>query len=678
MRRLPTLALCLTLTGVPLRPLAAQSEGSVEQLAPLLRAEDIRQYDEALFENALSQPDPLVRQTALRAIGRIRDLAGEPLLIDALRDRDSTLVSEAAFALGQLGDTAAVSALVSRLSDPGLLLPTATVEIVTALTKIGGPSAGAACASALNGLGFAGDTVRQHTAALACLREGWRLGANAPLKELRGYLTADDDGARAAAYYAIGRLGQFEDAPQMLAGLHDANKFVRTASARTLISRYADSASLDRATTARQLGQVASDEDPGVRIQALRSIGTYRGVSVASMLAPQLADAVPNVCVAAAQAMGAAGDTAGVRPLAALLDGKGTFAIRRAALVALARLSTAEFRNRAAAWSASSDWRERAAAAEGWGQSQPFDTAQLIKVLADKDPRVVAAALGAWSDAVTGSDPALLAASRRLVTSQDPVIRSVATDVIGRVADAADVPALTRAWAAAAHDSIPDAAISVLGAMQAIAGAGESGHHAALAGFVETTPRPTDYLLRRWAAEHWPELADHWGPAGPVEVRRSLQDYRELALKFLAVAGTDQMPHVFIETPKGKIELELLGPQAPLTVSNFLRLVDRHYFDNQRWHRVVPDFVAQAGDPRGDGWGGPGWAIRDEINPVRYGAFTVGMALSGPDTGGSQWFITLSPAPHLDGIYTVFGRVYAGQGILLRLAQGDLITSIHR
>jgi cyclophilin family peptidyl-prolyl cis-trans isomerase len=92
----------------------------------------------------------------------------------------------------------------------------------------------------------------------------------------------------------------------------------------------------------------------------------------------------------------------------------------------------------------------------------------------------------------------------------------------------------------------------------------------------------------------------------------------------------------------------------------------------------VPDFVVQAGDPRGDGWGGPGWSIRDEVNPVRYGAFTVGMALSGPETGGSQWFITLGPAPHLDGTYTVFGHVYAGQGILLRLSQGDLITSIHR
>jgi cyclophilin family peptidyl-prolyl cis-trans isomerase len=93
---------------------------------------------------------------------------------------------------------------------------------------------------------------------------------------------------------------------------------------------------------------------------------------------------------------------------------------------------------------------------------------------------------------------------------------------------------------------------------------------------------------------------------------------------------------------------------------------------------VVPNFVVQGGDPRGDGWGGPGEAIRDEINPRRYKSYTLGMALSGPDTGGSQWFITLSPQPHLDGSYTVFGQVTVGIPVLLRLTQGDRIRTIRR
>ena len=113
-------------------------------------------------------------------------------------------------------------------------------------------------------------------------------------------------------------------------------------------------------------------------------------------------------------------------------------------------------------------------------------------------------------------------------------------------------------------------------------------------------------------------------------------------------------------------------------MANFLRLVDRRFFDGNRWHRVVPNFVVQDGDPRGDGFGGPGGAIRDEINLNRYDGPMLGMALSGPDTGASQWFINLSPQPHLDGTYTVFGRVVGGTGSLVRITQGDLIRTIRR
>jgi cyclophilin family peptidyl-prolyl cis-trans isomerase len=90
----------------------------------------------------------------------------------------------------------------------------------------------------------------------------------------------------------------------------------------------------------------------------------------------------------------------------------------------------------------------------------------------------------------------------------------------------------------------------------------------------------------------------------------------------------------------------------------------------------VPDFVVQGGDPRGDGFGGPGYTIRDEINRLRYGRGTVGMALAGPDTGGSQFFITLSPQPHLDGGYTVFGEVESGLDVLDKIEAGDRIEKV--
>ena len=113
-------------------------------------------------------------------------------------------------------------------------------------------------------------------------------------------------------------------------------------------------------------------------------------------------------------------------------------------------------------------------------------------------------------------------------------------------------------------------------------------------------------------------------------------------------------------------------------MQNFLRLVDRRFFDGSRWHRVVPNFVIQDGHPRGDGNGGPGWVIRDEINRQRYDRGAVGMALSGPDTGGSQFFATHSPQPHLDGGYTVFGHVTQGYDVLDQIVQGDRIRRIIR
>ena len=114
-----------------------------------------------------------------------------------------------------------------------------------------------------------------------------------------------------------------------------------------------------------------------------------------------------------------------------------------------------------------------------------------------------------------------------------------------------------------------------------------------------------------------------------------------------------------------------------MTTWNFAQLARRKFFDNTSFMRVVPNFVIQGGDPRNDMNGGPGYAIRDEINLQKYTRGAVGMALSGPDTGGSQFFITHSPQPHLDGGYTIFGRVYDGMnGVVDQTERGDRVVTI--
>ena len=130
-------------------------------------------------------------------------------------------------------------------------------------------------------------------------------------------------------------------------------------------------------------------------------------------------------------------------------------------------------------------------------------------------------------------------------------------------------------------------------------------------------------------------------------------------------------------TAVGRFTMTLDSEAAPIAAWNFAQLADRGYFNGATIHRVVPNFVVQDGDPRGDGYGGPGYSIRDEINPLRFDAGVLGMASDGKDTAGSQWFVTLSPQPHLDGRYTSFGRVARGfREIVSQMRPGDVVVSI--
>jgi cyclophilin family peptidyl-prolyl cis-trans isomerase len=132
-------------------------------------------------------------------------------------------------------------------------------------------------------------------------------------------------------------------------------------------------------------------------------------------------------------------------------------------------------------------------------------------------------------------------------------------------------------------------------------------------------------------------------------------------------------PRIRFTTSKGEFEIILYPKKAPATVSNFIELVNAGFYNNIYFHRVVPGFVIQAGDPRGDGWGGPGYSIPCEYNDIFYERGVVGMAHAGKDTGGSQFFITHTPQPHLNGRHTAFGRVVYGLEVIDRIEIYDRI-----
>ncbi|MFI5210807.1 MAG: HEAT repeat domain-containing protein, partial [Gemmatimonadales bacterium] len=458
----PALLLCIASLGVTL-PLRAQAGAAVEQVAQLLAAEDARRYDETTFGVAMAQPDPLVRRVAARAIGRIGSPDGLPLLVRALADDDSTVQTEAAFALGQLADSEALPALVNRLSEPRPLLASTVAEIVAAIAKIGGPAAGAEFRALLGGSGLS-DEGDRWIATSAVVRESWRLGRDAPVDQLLPYLETDSTLTRVAAFYTLGRLRAVSAGNRMLAGLRDPHPQVRAWAARTLTRAYADSARLGHAGVIGQLGQACADDDAGVRIQAARSLGSFRGESVRGFLGPLLLDQMPNVAVAAAEALGAAREQAAAADLKVVASGKGFFALRRAALLSLARTDSAAFAQAQGPWARSTDWRDRAAAAEGWGLTGGSDSSAMAAMLADRDLRVVGAALQGWSDATTDPSPRLVAAARVLLTSSDVAVRSLSADVLAREADPADVAGLVKAYRISALDSVPDAAFSILGA----------------------------------------------------------------------------------------------------------------------------------------------------------------------------------------------------------------------
>lgn len=133
-----------------------------------------------------------------------------------------------------------------------------------------------------------------------------------------------------------------------------------------------------------------------------------------------------------------------------------------------------------------------------------------------------------------------------------------------------------------------------------------------------------------------------------------------------------------IETNKGIIELELYSEHAPKTVNNFVFLAREGFYDGISFHRVIGDFMIQGGDPTGTGGGGPGYSFEDEVeeNPLTHEKGVISMANAGPNTNGSQFFITHSPQPHLNGKHTVFGKVVTGQNVVDSIRQGDKMERI--
>jgi cyclophilin family peptidyl-prolyl cis-trans isomerase len=290
---------------------------------------------------------------------------------------------------------------------------------------------------------------------------------------------------------------------------------------------------------------------------------------------------------------------------------------------------------------------------------------RLRAMLADEDHRVQAAVVTAL--AAAGSPEVERAATERL-THVDFALRAAAATALADVKAASAVPALLIAYQASASDPEYGARAALLNAIAKL-------NPAAATPLLREALGDRDWAVRVRAASllkeqnaATPDLATSMRPAA---AGRAVEDPA-----WQRIVAPPFAPLAYIDTTRGTIEVELFVSDAPLTVENFVSLSRRGFFANRRIHRVVHDFVVQDGDPRGDGEGGPGYTIRDELNDRPYLRGTVGMALDWKDTGGSQFFITHSPQPHLDGRYTVFGTVVRGMDVVDSLTTTDIVQRV--
>ncbi|MDX6303049.1 MAG: hypothetical protein QOI77_18, partial [Blastocatellia bacterium] len=256
---------------------------------------------------------------------------------------------------------------------------------------------------------------------------------------------------------------------------------------------------------------------------------------------------------------------------------------------------------------------------------------------------------------------------RKSLKDQDVIVRATSAELLAELTpNEGNAQMLIVALTAALRDQdLNDAALAILDALgkQKSAAANDA---------IKTALDSSDHLIRRRAVALLKanDVGDFSNRIGTVKTRYTDADYRR------AIARSGKNVTATVVTSKGAFTIEFLPEEAPLTIDNFILLARKGYFNGQTIPRVVPNFVVQAGDPRGDQNGGPGYQIRCEVNEVPYERGTVGMALSGKDTGGSQWFVTHSPQPHLDGGYTVFGRVIRGMEVVDNIARGDIIRRV--
>jgi cyclophilin family peptidyl-prolyl cis-trans isomerase/HEAT repeat protein len=613
----------------------------------------------------LSDPDARIRRRAALAIGRVGLADGVAPLTAALADAEPEVRQMAAFGLGLVGDRAAVAGLTAALKDPD---PIVHGRAADALGLIGDASAAAAIgemvtahvrAGVLSGIGA--DELGHP---LAPAVEAVRLGVYA-LVRLKAYdplasAVLAPNGAPVSRWwpiaYALQRIEERRAVPALIALAQGEGLYTRAFAARGL-GVLKEPAGVD--VLIAQASRAGETHAAVSAVRALGQIGDARATAPLLKLLQQ-GELHPNIRLETVIALGALRAESATPALHDLLTSPWP-SLRAAALRAVSETDPENFVLLLSGLDPDPHWSVRAALADALAALPSASAVERVRaMLQDEDQRVIPAVLKALV-ALKAPDVERVLIDR--LKSGDVVVRSSSATLLGDLKAEAARPALLQAYEAGKGDSTYLARAAALGALAKLGGSPD---------VIKAGLSDPDWAVRvRTAA-----LLDEQGSAGDhgQSVRPAPTRVADYAAPHLIEPKVS--PQVYIETARGTIQIELNVIDAPLTSDNFIALARKGFFNGLAIHRIVPNFVVQGGDPRSDGEGGPGYTIRDELNEVPYLRGTVGMALDWEDTGGSQFFITHSPQPHLDARYTVFGRVVNGMDVVDRLQQWDVIERV--
>ena len=677
----------------------------------ILRMEDERRWDADMGKMMFDKEARVRRRIALAA-GRIGDRAAlAPLLALLQSDTNESVRAMAAFALGEIESAEGIEPLLAALQRTGQTTAV-RMRVLEALGKIGAAlpptdeararSLGEAILGALNLEAALESPKRDRAVVLMCLTAALRAHPAGAGAMVARFLTDTDARVRADAANTLARLRAKEGSEQLRTLLvNDPEAVVRANAARAL------GVALDQPSVDALLARSVRDEDERVRVSAVRALGaladaraagslleratallvSYRTAKSGGVSHPQEVNELLEIATALSRILAGTWDARTVNWLREFREAEERKSPEIE--IALARIAPALYirekpfdkisdaQTRATLFK---DWKEVSSLAQGLGEISgikaetagngliglQLEAQTMLRALLDDKalPQMAAPdVLRAFAAFKTNDASEVL---RKHLKSTDAIMSATAAELLGELSpEEATTRALAETLRASMRAPINDATLAILDALarQKSSSANEA---------IKTALDSEDHLVRRRAVALLKEggAGDFSSRLGTVATRNTVADYQR------ALARNGKHVRATVTLDKGSFVIELLADDAPLTVDNFVQLANRGYFNNITFHRVVPNFVIQGGDPRGDGNGGPGYQIRCEINEVPYETGAVGMALSGKDTGGSQWFVTHSPQPHLDGGYTVFGRVVSGMDVVDRVARGDIIRRI--